>query len=532
MKKILVFLIFIFINLIFISDTNIIQASNLEDCFNYYDYAKVRVFLNTKQPEYITGQTVEFVGQIENNNTFPLVNATLYAHLKRVNEDGQSFHNNGHFLIKKMILAENLNFLAGEAKSFSYQLPLENELLTGKYQVNYFIFTPDGFHYSGRPFLEEDVAGYSNFKVDNLNNNNLFYLDINSLKVNNNPQAIKKDPFNIFKTNKLTFSIPVISASNSANLIAKVKLYSFEDTFEELLLETKNITIINNLITTQFDFTQNGAYVVLFEIDKPIPTMAKFRFTVESETLPNNLTLRINDINVSSYPLNNSKAYVCFHSPLGSSNTNKTKLSLQILDENKQLVSEDNLTDVFPPEVLALSLNTNKIQNKNDFYLKAIVEDLDNVQGSYEKIVHFNNDMFDKAISDFSLTVDKKNLVLKAFNVLNQEITNALVNSFLIYQEETNIIFEEKYNIRQLPYFYDLNNLKPGDYQAKAVAGNKTKVFDFSIDNNLVVNLKPNQKTENQNLSYIVAIAALFILFILLIVLTKKEIKKEKKKGK
>jgi hypothetical protein len=507
---------------------NFAQAANLEDCFKYYDYAKVKVFLNpTKSSTYSTGDTVELIGQIENNNKFPIINANLFAHLKRVNEDKESFNQNGHYLIKKFNLAENLNLLPGEAKKFTFELPLEENLLTGKYQINYFIFTPDGFHYSGRPFLEEDVAGYSNFEVVNPENNQLFYFDIDNLTINQNPQPIKKDPFNIFKEKALNFSVPLVNSNDLPNVDAVARLYRFEDTFQELLIEEQKIDVSQNLASADFNFLKNGAYVVEFAISKPIPTMTKFRFTIESEDLPNDLALRINDLNVNSYPLNDTKAYVCFHSPLGSSDTNETNLSLQILDENQNMVDEIKMTDQFPPEVLALSLNTNKIPNKQNFYLKAKVEDLNNPKQSYEKIVHFNAESFANAVSTLSLSLDGDKLALKAQNVLGKEISNTLINQFLVYQNETNTIFEEKYRIKQLPYYFSISNLKPGNYQAKATAGNRIKVFDFSIDENLNVTFDENKINSNQTLSYIIAVGALIILFVLLIVLTKKD-KKQK----
>lgn len=505
-----------------------IQASTLDDCFDYYDYAKVKVFLNsTKSSPYNSGETVKFIGQIENNNKFPIVNGNLFAHLKRVNENQKSFHDNGHYLIKKFNLSQNLNLLPGESKNFEFELPLEENLLTGKYQINYFVFTPDGFHYSGRPFLEEDVAGYSNFEIINPNNNQLFYFDIDNLMVNQNLQPIKKDPFNIFKDETLNFSIPLINSNNFNDFNVVARLYKFEDTFDELLIEEKKLALNNNVAETSFSFDKNGAYVVEFAIEEPIPTIAKFRFTVESDNLENDLSLRVNDLNVSSYPLDGSKAYVCFHSPLGSSNTNETQLSLQILDENKNLVDETKVKDEFPPEVLALALNTNKIPNKQNFYLRAQIDDLTNPKNSYERIVHFDATKFDNAIAKFSLSIDSNNLSLRAFNVLNEEITETLVNQFLVYQNETNTIYEEKYRIKKLPYNFSIKSLKPGNYQAKAVAGNKVQVFDFSIDDQLNVTLNDGSITNDQTLSYIIALGALIILFVLLIILTKKD-KKQK----
>lgn len=523
MKKFFAFFLFFCFSLLFLQN---IQASNLEDCFNYYDYGKVKVFLTAKKPNYQAGETAEFIGQIDNDNKFPIADGILYAHLKRINQDKQSAVNNGHFLIEKLTLAEDLNLLPRESKNFTFQLPLDKNLMSGEYKLSYFIFTNNQFYYSGRAFLEGDVAGYSQFNVKN-DSAEEFYFDINEFKVDGKAQAIKKNPFNIFNKTKLNFEVPLINNYSEGEIQATASLFSFDDSFDELLLEQKLLDIKNNVAVAQFDFTKNGAYVVQFEIKKPVATILKFRFSVESELLSSDLTLRLADLNIDSYPLDNSRAYVCFHSPLGEIDSNRTSLKLQILDENKKILSETVAVDEFSADVLALALDVSKITNKNNFYLKAEVNDLENQQKSYENLVHFSADDFSNSIAKISISRDDSILNLKTFNVAGKEIQESLINEFIVYNKNTKEIVDEQYRIKIFPYQFNLSHLKPGLYQAKAVSGSVTEVFDFEIENKLNFENEENKQTSNFSI-YVTILLILFLTLILLVFLrSTKNVKKE-----
>jgi hypothetical protein len=103
------------------------ESSQLESCFAYYDYGKIQTNLATEKNSYSRGEIVKIRGTIINNNNFPLVNLVLYAHLKRVNNT-TSFNQNGHYLVDRLTLLENLNFLPGETKAINVNFPIPPNL--------------------------------------------------------------------------------------------------------------------------------------------------------------------------------------------------------------------------------------------------------------------------------------------------------------------------------------------------------------------------------------------------------------------
>lgn len=464
------------------------DEAKLEDCFDYYAYGNVKVYTNTEKSIYQKGEKIKIVGQIVNHNTFPISDLTIMAQLKRTNQDVESEKNNHHYLIENNFFTkEKINILAGEAKDFDYEFKLDNDLLFGEYQIHYYVFTSQGFHYSGRAFLERDMAGITVINYHNPTQTTQAYFDINNFKVDNNLQALAKQPFNIFQTNALSFSVPILNDTGINNLKIKAKLYSFESTFNELLLEEKNLTVVNNLATANFNFDKNGAYVVKFDLDKPNQSQLKFRFTIESEALPNDLTLRINDLNITSYPLNDLsqvKAYTCFHSPLSLANTKPTDLTLQVLDKNKNVVDQIKNTNQFPPDVLAISLPLTKLTTPNDFYLKSITKDKDKTD---EKLVHFTNQTFRDSPAGFVLEPQEGGKVrIYAYNHNKEKLKSGFIESLKIRDEKTDKIFFEKYVIEEFPQEFDLSDLPNGDFKAIIVSGNsvidkKVNVVDGEI---------------------------------------------------
>ena len=81
------------------------QETKIESCFGYYQFGEVKVHLNTKKTSYGIGEKIELLGAVVNKSALPLLNITVYAHLKRINE--QSYPENGHFLVDRLTLIQN-----------------------------------------------------------------------------------------------------------------------------------------------------------------------------------------------------------------------------------------------------------------------------------------------------------------------------------------------------------------------------------------------------------------------------------------
>ena len=127
-------------------------SPEVESCFSYYQYGKVRVNLATDKARYDAGDQARVIGTLLNDNTFPVLDGILFAHLVRINSTG-TFAQSGHFLVDRIQLLTDLNFLPGESKTVKLDLPILKSYQSGEYQLQFFVFSKEGFYYAGRPFV-------------------------------------------------------------------------------------------------------------------------------------------------------------------------------------------------------------------------------------------------------------------------------------------------------------------------------------------------------------------------------------------
>ena len=516
-------------------------SENLETCFKYYDYAKVKVNLNPDKSEYSPNRIVNLSGTIVNSNTFPITDVVLYAHIKRVNQDTQSFLNNGNYLIDRVTLKKDINLMPNETKHIKTQVLIKKNYPTGSYIVQYYIFSKQGFHYSGRPFLEEDTAGNSFFSIINGQSPDV-YFDLQNFKVNGKAQNIIEFSNSSNETN-YNFEVPIIDKrSNKSDLDVKVTFFYFEDAFDDLIQKTENIKVKANnpILKTKLSLTStiSGAYVLLAEINSPVKSVLKYRFIKDGSIAS---YLRMNDLGITDFPaLKTSRAYVCFHSP-ANSNAPNTKIDLITYDKNKKKIESKSIEDAFPPEVQAISLSLSNVPTKDNFYIKAVFT---NSKDKREITKHYHNGLFTDSLKDIIIDYNKNRpniLTIKLINIAGREIkTGGYIESLRILDSKDKTV-QEKYALSTKDLPLNLSSLSAGKYTAKAISGKiqKEKEFTISQDIKEAPKVEPDdkdtalsdqkQKDKSKKSSEIVM---LIIVIIVLIVVTVSFIIYQKKKNK
>lgn len=311
----------------------------VSSCFQYYDFGKVIVNLTPDKGSYQPNDKIKLHGTIANNNTFPIIDVILYSQLRRINDFGKSQYDNGDYLIDRIALKDNLSFLPHETKYIDVEVPVQPTYPAGNYKIEYYIFSKESFHYSGRAFLEGSIAGFTSFVISN--NIAQIYFDINNFKVNGIKTNLRTYG-SVFNNSTFNFEIPIVdNRTNKTDLDAKVKYYYFEDDLESLLGRTETVTVKpdNQVIRTSFTIPTNlaAAYVLVAEIDQPTKTIFKFRFYKDGTIAKE---LRINDLGITDYPLvDTSQAFLCFHSP-ATAPAPLTEVKLSILDNSNNLIDK------------------------------------------------------------------------------------------------------------------------------------------------------------------------------------------------
>ena len=489
-KRLSIILTVLFLILIGLStNINFALAQNneesIETCFEYYDYAKVKVNLNPDKSEYSPNRIVNLSGTIVNSNTFPITDVVLYAHIKRVNQDTQSFLNNGNYLIDRITLKKDINLMPNETKHINTQILIKKNYPNGSYIVQYYIFSKQGFHYSGRPFLEEDTAGNSFFSIINSQSPDI-YFDLENFKVNGKAQNIIEFS-NSSNETSYNFEVPIIDKrSNKSDIDVKVTYFYFEDTFDNLIEKTENIKVKTSqpILKTKLPLTSeiSGAYVLLAEINSPVKSMLKYRFIKDGSKAS---YLRMNDLGITDFPaLKTSRAYVCFHSP-ANSNAPNTKIDLLVYDTNKNKIESKSIEDSFPPEVQAISLPLSNVHTKDDFYIKAVF-----TSGKQRREItkHYHNGLFTDSLKDIVIDYNENSpniLTVKLINTAGNEIKNGGYIESLRILDFKNRVVQEKYALTTKDLPFKLVALDAGKYTAKVISGKIQKQKNFTTSQDI-----------------------------------------------
>jgi len=452
-----------------------VSDADLESCFVYYDYGNIRPHLATDKTSYQPGDKGRVIGTVVNENKFPVVDVTLFAHLKRVNDT--SFDQNGHYPVDRLTLAQNLNFLPGETKGVDLTFPILPNYPNGKYQIAFFLLSSQGFHYTGRPFLEEDNAGTINFEISGGNQPEI-YFDINSLRVNGSVHTIR-ELIKEYPAGPVNLSVNLVdNRETKTDLVVKVKFYSFDDSIEKNLVSEEGITHAAGTLTyrTQFDPPAPGAYVAIFEISEPVKTLLKYRFASIGDK---SKELQMNDLGITNYPAGqDDRAFVCFHSPTRN-NTPLTNVSLSLLDNDRQVVDQKNINGEFTGEIKAISLPLNQLSNKADFWIKALFTSEESGQNQ-EVEIHYDCNSF--ADSPVDLNINYSNdLDISATNTCGQLVREGTyIESIKVTQNGQ--VTKELYNIKTSKNKLALSQLPPGNYSVTVKSGKFTKTLDFKVD--------------------------------------------------
>lgn len=464
-------------------------SADLESCFSYYQYGKVSVNLTTMQSSYEPGDTAEIRGTVVNNNTYPLRDITVYAHIHRLNTT-PTFADGGHYLIERLPLVTGLNFLPGETRSVSVTIPVGKTYPAGAYKVDYFVFSDKGFHYAGRPFLYGDSAGSSRFEVTNAEDPLVFF-DVSGIAVNGKPHTLR-EKIASYSDEQYRFTLSVIDTrSEKTDVPVTISFYAFEDVFDADLVSTQQVVLAKGTKQVEASFTPPyaGAFLLVAHMSEPYASELRYRF---AQAGTRSHELRINDLGVTAYPATASaRAYVCFHSP-APQNTPLTTVTFSVLDAQQQLVVQKKISDSFPGTIQAISVPLTQLTTGKDFWLKVHEEWQDGKETqSKELVTHYDCDAFGTSTATVSSTYhpDTKTLAVESTNSCGEPVTKSSYAESIRVTNAAGTLIRELYN-EQLPQHIVLADVPGGTYTADVKIGDQTTTVSFAIAGKRLVLMK------------------------------------------
>lgn len=491
------------------------QSDQLESCFVYYQYGMVKVHAASDKPQYKNGENAKLIGTIVNTLKTPLRDAILFAHLVRVNSDPLSFARDGHFLIDRLTLLNDFHFLPQESKQIEIPLPILDSYPSGDFQLQFFIVSKEGFYYSGRPFLPQDMAGVSNFSIKNDASVD-FYIDPENLIVNGQKHYFREQ-ISEFPKGAVTFSIRAKSSQIHTQIPVSVKYYKFDDAFNENLVgsDTINLANSNTSASTVFEPPTPGAYVAVFSVENPQQSMLRYRFAATGDKAPD---LKMADLSLTNYPANKTgRAYVCFHSP-SDKLTSPTSVTLSLIDKDGNSIEEKTVTRNFDGSVMAISIPLAKMSGANDFSLRAsFAQEGKEPYTTVEK--YFGCTQFANSVENVEAVFDvsSSKLAIVAVNNCGAKVSGVGgIDAIRVFKDSA--LVKEAYNLKPVTQDFSLNELPPGIYTAQIRMGETVKDTNFTV------------KEKPLSLLWRLFLAVILIIVFILLALYLKRKRKNKKK--
>ncbi len=309
-------------------------SDKIVNCFDYYKFGSVQVTAESETNNAVSGNKLNFIGTIKNDNPYPVVDGTVVVKIFRMQSEQNA---NGPYVVDQFIAKDNVNIDASSTKKFDFIWNVPAYAKSGDYQVATFFTSAHKFNLLGLTFTDDIVGNKFNFKVSG-EQEKIVEFDKNSVKINNTPYFFAAFPpiVDVKKDGVITTDL-LNETDQSQQVKVTWKTYWWDAQMEENLLDsrTENIDLNKgekkNLTYIVTDNT-HSVYLVVAEVDyKDTKSILGARFTREGIDIP-----RINFPAVTSFPLKKdtpTSVFSCLHNT-NTADIENGSLSLKLEDSN------------------------------------------------------------------------------------------------------------------------------------------------------------------------------------------------------
>jgi len=397
-----------------------VEIEGSANCFDYYTFGSIQADLQPSVLSAASGTKLTFTGQVVNNNTYPVVDGTLYAKVFR--QDLASEKNTaGPDVVDQFVIQENINLPADAKQDVKYDWAVPAGLPTGDYSLATFFFTADKFNLLGLSFTDDVIGNPSYFSVIG-EQAQAIHFDKTSVTVNDEeyhfaafPPRVESDQVsisaNLANPTTQPLSIPVTwqlyswDAANSSNLI---------DTF------AATVSLAPGATATTTYTTNNAQHPVYYAVAtatyQDTKSIIGVRFVRPTVNRP-----RLNFPGVTGFPLQagqETTLFTCLHGMGEADVVSNNELTLALTDSQGQTIHSYHYQGDVSGAMMGLAEAFTPDQTYNRFTLNAelkhdgqIVDqvslnyncaDLDPSNCPAEVIAAGNNNQNNQSVAGFS----------------------------------------------------------------------------------------------------------------------------------
>lgn len=291
------------------------DATEQVNCFDYYKFGSVHTSLEVKNKINVSGTKVDFVGEIKNDNPYPIVDGKVFVKIMRKN--GDYSRTSGQDEVDSFVVKSGVSIKASSSIPLSFSWDIPAYAVSGDYQVSTFFLIGDSFNMSGLSFTTDIVGGAAKFKVIGEQKSKV-YFDRTKMTMNG------KDYYTVAFTPTVGANEMVnisLTLTNTTDAIQRVpvsfELYKWDAQSSKNLLKTEEIIYLIkpktsiNVPYTINDISHSVYYLLAKASYMDTKSEVAVRFERKDKQEP-----RINFTSFVNYPLEKggkNKIVTCVH---------------------------------------------------------------------------------------------------------------------------------------------------------------------------------------------------------------------------
>lgn len=340
-------------------------------CFEegLYKFQSVQVSVGPERMDYRGGDTIKFIGNVINENAYPVVDGNIYVRIAKKNPD---YITEGHYAIDEFIAIENVVIDASSETPVEFEWKVPPQLGAGDYRADYFFSVGKRFNLGGLPFTNEIVVGFSSFKIKSTKQTE-FILDRAGTKVNgvaykhigNWPRTEQQQQVEITQALKNL-------SNDELDVDVTYNLYSWDSLDEKDFISTKTEKVVvpaKSSIDLNYTIESVGEAVYYLNI---LASSGGNSSIVNIRIISDISKSRINYPAITKFPLTEGddfKIFSCFHTTSGVEEDAKMILSLS--DKDGEEVARGEWSGTFNSAMSAVSGDITALKDYRFLNLKA-----------------------------------------------------------------------------------------------------------------------------------------------------------------
>lgn len=319
------------------------MPANTVSCFDYYRFGSVQASVTPNVASAVSGTPITFTGAVKNENSYPIVDGSLYVKVFKLRDDTVAKNANGPFVVDQFFVRNGISLPAGGSMPlvFSWDIPSYAE--SGEYQIAMFFTTSRAYNLLGLSFTDDVVGNTARFRVSGEQTRSVSF-DKDAVEINDAQYYFAAFPPRVGATDPAAITATVQNETRvDVRVPVRFEVYQWDaQKRENLITSEEQFVMVKAGSTAEASYTVTDTkypvYLVVATLKwENTQSVLNIRFVREGVE-----RTRINFPGVTGYPLmagQETTLFSCLHN-IGSATAPGGRLDLRLIDERGRTIHE------------------------------------------------------------------------------------------------------------------------------------------------------------------------------------------------